>query len=75
MLHVATNIYLMGMAEELERPQLGVKLGECWCRVLMYADDVVLVVDGHSCSLCWMWYRSMCHSGRLSLIVERAKSW
>ena len=38
------NINLMGMAEELERAQLGVKLEGCWYEVLMYADDV-LVAD------------------------------
>ena len=38
-------IYLMGMAEELERAQLGVKLQGCWCGALMYADDDVLVTD------------------------------
>ena len=39
------NIYLMGMAEELKRAQLGVKLQGCWCGALMYANDVVLVAD------------------------------
>ena len=38
-------IYLMGMAEELERAQLEVKLDGCWCRALMYAYDVILVAD------------------------------
>ena len=38
-------IYLMGMAEELERAQIGVKLEGCWCEALMFADDVVLVVE------------------------------
>ena len=38
------NIYLMGMAEELERANLGVKLEGCWCGTLRNADDV-LVVD------------------------------
>ena len=33
------NIYLMGMAKELARAQLGVKLDGCWCGVLMYADE------------------------------------
>ena len=33
----------MGMAEELEGAQLGVKLEGCWCGALRYADDVVLV--------------------------------
>ena len=33
------------MAEELERAQLRVKLEECWCEALMYADDAVLVAD------------------------------
>ena len=32
------NTYLMGMVEELERAQLGVKLEDHWCRDLMYAD-------------------------------------
>ena len=32
------NIYLMGMVEELERAQLGVKLEDHWCGDLMYAD-------------------------------------
>ena len=35
-------IFLMGMAEELERTQLGVKLEGCWCRTLMYTDDVLV---------------------------------
>ena len=35
----------MGMAEELERAQLGVKLKGCRCGALMHADDVVLVAD------------------------------
>ena len=39
------NIYLMGMAAELERAQLRVKLEGCWCRELIYADDDVLVAD------------------------------
>ena len=30
------NIYMMGMVEELERAQLGVKLEEHWCGALMY---------------------------------------
>ena len=34
------NIYLMGMAEDVERAQLGVG---CWCRAFTFADDVVLV--------------------------------
>ena len=34
----------MGMVEELERGQLGL-LEEHWCGALMYADDIVLVVD------------------------------
>ena len=39
------NIDLMGMAEELERAQVGVKLEGCWCGALMNADDVILVAD------------------------------
>ena len=39
------NIYMMGMVEELERAQLGVKLEERCCGTLMYVDDIVLVVD------------------------------
>ena len=39
------NIYLMGMAEELERAQLGVKLEGCWCGTLMNANEVVLMAD------------------------------
>ena len=40
------NIYMMGMVEELERPQIGVKLKDHWCGALMYAeDDIVLVAD------------------------------
>ena len=35
----------MEMAEDLERAQLEVKLEGCWCRGLMYADNVVLVAD------------------------------
>ena len=40
------NIYLMGIAEELERAQLGVKIGGCWCWALMYADDVLVADSG-----------------------------
>ena len=45
----------MGMAEELEKAQLGVKLEGYWCGALMYADDVLVAdlgrVAGHvSCS-------------------------
>ena len=47
------NFYLMGMAEELESTQLGVKLEGCWCEALTYVDDV-LVAQGQSCRLCWM---------------------
>ena len=36
---------MMGMVEELERAQLGVKLEEHWCGALIYADDIVLVAD------------------------------
>ena len=39
------NIYMMGMVEELERAQLGVKLEEHRCGALMYEDDIVLVAD------------------------------
>ena len=38
------NIYMMGMVEELERAQLGVKL-EKWCVALICVDDIVLVAD------------------------------
>ena len=30
------KIYLTGMAEELEKSQLGFKLEGCWCGTLMY---------------------------------------
>ena len=36
---------MMGMVEELERAQLGVKLEEHQCGVLMYVEDIVLVAD------------------------------
>ena len=41
------NIYLMGMAEELESAQLGVKLEGCWCRALVADSEAELqaVVD------------------------------
>ena len=39
-------IYLMGMAEELERAQLGVNLEGCWCGTLMYGDDVLVADSG-----------------------------
>ena len=39
------DFYLMGIAEELERAQLGVKLEGCRCGALMVADDVALVAD------------------------------
>ena len=47
-MHLSTllfNIYLMGMVEELERAQLVVKLEDCWCGALIYADDIVLIAD------------------------------
>ena len=31
--------------EELERALLGVKWEECWCGVILYADDIALVAD------------------------------
>ena len=40
-----SNIYMMEMVDELERAQLGVQLEECWYWALIYADDIVLVVD------------------------------
>ena len=42
------NIYLMEMAEELERAQLGDKLEGCWYGTLLYADDVVLVANSRA---------------------------
>ena len=39
------NIYMMGMVEELERAQLGVKLEDHLGGALLYADDIVLVAD------------------------------
>ena len=37
----------MGVAKELVRAQLGIKLNGCWYRALtiMHGDDVVLVAD------------------------------
>ena len=51
------NIYLMGIAEELEGAQLGGKLDGCWSGTLMYAGNVVLVADsrGRGCKLYWIW--------------------
>ena len=40
------NIYFMGMAEELKRAQLGVKLDGCRYRALMYADNVLVANSG-----------------------------
>ena len=46
------NVYMMGMEEELERAQLRVKLDGCWCRALMYADDMFWwQTQGQSCWL------------------------
>ena len=39
------NIYMMGMVEELERAQLGVKFEDHWYGTLMYMDDIMLVAD------------------------------
>ena len=39
------NIYMIGMVEELEKAQLGIKLEDCWCGALIYADKIVLVAD------------------------------
>ena len=55
---VATPIYinLMGMAEELERAQLVVKLDGYWlghlCMLMML---FWWQTQGQSCRLCWMW--------------------
>ena len=52
------KIYLIGMAEELERAQLGVKLEGCVLGgARMYADVVVVLgqILGQSCRLRWMW--------------------
>ena len=43
--HFLFNIYMMGMAEELERARLGVKLEDRWCGALLNVDDIVLVAD------------------------------
>ena len=39
------NIYMMGIVEELERVQLGIKLDDCWRGAHMYADNIMLVAD------------------------------
>ena len=36
---------MMEMVEELVRSQLGVKLKDLWCGVLLYVDDIVPVAD------------------------------
>ncbi len=46
------NIYLMGMAEELERAQLG---AGCWCRTLCMLMMFWWQTQGQSCRLCRMW--------------------
>ena len=35
----------MGMVERLEEEGLGVKEGDYWCGVLLYADDIVLLAE------------------------------
>ena len=44
------------MVEELKSAQLGVKLEECWCGVLMYEDNIVLVrIRGRGAGWsCWL---------------------
>ena len=39
------SIYVMGMVEKLEEEGLGVKEGDCWCGALLYADDIVLLLE------------------------------
>ena len=39
------SIYVMGMVEKLEEEGLGVKKRDCWCGALLYADDIVLLVE------------------------------
>ncbi len=39
------SIYVMGMLEELEREELGVKMDGMWCGALLYADDIVLLAE------------------------------
>ena len=69
---VATPIYyLIGMAEELVRAQLGVQLDECWCRALIYADNVTLVVDLGQAMLDVEWH--MCQGGRWKFNSRKSK--
>ena len=69
-------IYLMEMAEELERAQLGVKLDGCWCRELTYADDVVLVPDtGAELQAILDAVEACVKVEDKSLTVESARSW
>ena len=35
----------MGMVEELERENIGVKVSGVWCGALLYADDIVLIAE------------------------------
>ena len=39
------SVYIMGMVEELERENLGVKVSGVWCGALLYADDIVLIAE------------------------------
>ena len=50
---------MMGMVEELERAQLGVKLEDRWCEALVYLDNVVLVADWDGGSDCGRSFKSM----------------
>ena len=39
------SVYIMGMVEELERENLGVKVSGVWCGASIYADDIVLIAE------------------------------
>ena len=48
------DIYIMGMVEELERAQLGVKLEDPWCVLLCVLVTLCWwQTRGWSCRLCW----------------------
>ena len=44
------SIFIMDLAEELERKRLGVEVKNHWMRTCLFADDIVLIA--RSCRKC-----------------------
>ena len=39
------EIYVIGVVVKLEKVRLGVGINGIWCGALLYADDVVLIIE------------------------------